>query len=71
MPPVADPTDPAPSDRLRLTVLIDRDHTPIRGLLIGPDSQPGEPFEGWMELTGLIESARMHDTDGTSAGPDG
>ena len=54
---------PTTDDRLRLTVLVDRDVAPIRGLVLGPDGRPGEPFEGWMELTGLIESARMRDRD--------
>ena len=54
---------PTTDDRLRLTVLVARDVAPIRGLVLGPDGRPGEPFEGWMELTGLIESARMRDRD--------
>ncbi|AXV06206.1 hypothetical protein DVS28_a1513 [Euzebya pacifica] len=63
MAPPPDTTAPTTDDRLRLTVLVDRDVAPIRGLVLGPDGRPGEPFEGWMELTGLIESARMRDRD--------
>ncbi|WP_108664547.1 hypothetical protein [Euzebya rosea] len=61
--PPCDTTDRTADDRLRLTVLVDRDAAPIRGLVLGPDGGPGEPFEGWMELTGVIESARRRDRD--------
>jgi hypothetical protein len=45
-----------PPDHVELTIVFDLRAEPIAGVLRG-SAGPGEPFAGWMELTGAIERA--------------
>jgi hypothetical protein len=45
------------SRRVRITLYVDPHAEPIQGQLLR-ESEPAQPFSGWIELTSIIEIAR-------------
>lgn len=53
---------------MRVIIDIEPGSMPIRGIVTVPDGDGPTAFEGWMDLTGLLEELRSREAPSSAAG---